>query len=183
MVQHLFRIILISEGYIPEFNLSFYLIYGYRIRSVRNIRRDRQDFKESLKSRVSILELLCEGYQFLHRICKVVDVEKEGDQVCQFYRICQHHPHSCQKNYHRDQRAHGSQSGIIDAHIFVADLLGCHKIVISCLELLHLFLFVGKRLYYPDTCQAVFYLAVDICNLFPVPLKSAFHLPVVVEGK
>ena len=71
---------------------------------------------------------------------------------------------------------------MVACHIDVAVFLGRQKPLVPFLKLVQLHFLIGKGLYDPDTGKVVLNLAVNLCNLHPVPLKRPLHPPVEIQG-
>ena len=168
MAEHFLLALLIVERDIPECNLSLHIPQFHCIGYILDIRRNGHDLQEPGVTTVSVLELLCKGDQLLHRICKVIDIQKHGHQVLHRHFPSCHEKRTYQKHRDSDQGSECAHAGVIGSHVFITTFLGVHKTLIAFLEFLHLFLLVGKRFHHTDAGKAVLNLGIDIRDPRPV---------------
>ena len=83
--------VFIVERNILEADISFYMIHRNCIRRILNIRRNGHHFQEAVITTVAVLELLgkidqlldrIRVYQLGNRLCKIVNIQKEGHKIC-----------------------------------------------------------------------------------------------------
>ena len=176
MRKYIFLAIFIMETYVIKLYITLHVCHAHRIGTICNVRRNTHDFQKTFVTTVTILELFGKIHQFLDRLCKIVNIQKESYQICCIQLSHCHQIRSHNQRTHRDQRRKCSHTRMIDSHIFIASSLGGHETGISLFELFHFLLFITERFYHTDSRKTVLDLAVDIRNAGTIFFKCTFHL-------
>ena len=174
---------LVFERHVIKNDVAFDVAHLNGAFLVLDIRLYVHDLHEPLKARISVLELLGEINDDPYRFGERVDVENERDEIRDLHKAVRYQDSARNDDHDVYQENKCGHAGLKQAEVKIAVLLRSQKSIVAFPELLHLDVFVSKRLYDSYSGKIVFSSGVDLGYLLPVCLKCFPHLFVEKENK
>ena len=174
------RTVLVFERYIFKKDVAFDIGHLDSTFLVLDVRFDIKDLGKSLKTRITVLELLSKIHYYSDGFSERIYVKQECDKIRnlnQTFRDQYRARNDDGDIYQKDKCGH---AGLEQAKVKITVLLGLQESVVAFLELPYLNIFICKRLNDSDAGQVVFSSGIDLGNLLPVLLKRPSH-PLVKE--